>query len=167
MENFAGYDASIVKIGNLFWMFVARRARGASTTDFLDLYASQSPLGPWHLHPSSPVVRDVRSARPAGRPFYRNHVWIRPAQDSSGGIYGRALRFQAIERIDETHYHERTLEMITPNHFEGIIGTHTFAHTDGLAVIDICRKAARGPLLKAFRPPLPAQLVLKASNLPK
>lgn len=159
LGNYQGYDASILQEGGRYWMFAARRAEGVVTTDLLDIFCAPSPLGPWVDHPSSPVVLDVRSARPAGRPFELDGYWLRPAQDSSGGVYGRALRFQKILHIDELEYREKTVFIVEPNKAEGIHGVHSFAATDDLVVIDFCRKVSRFPLVRSFTSRLPDKLV--------
>ena len=160
VDNYQGYDASILQVGDCYWMYVARRAPGVSTADLLDLFEAPSPLGPWRLHPSSPIVQDVRSARPGGRPFPKDGHWLRPAQDSSGGMYGRALRFQRIMQLDEQGYREQTEYIIEPNHVEGILGIHTFAATGDVVVVDLCRQVSRLPLIRRFQSKLPQRMVL-------
>ncbi len=166
VDSYEGYDASIAKVGATYWLFAARRAEGVSTADLLDLFSAPSPLGPWRPHPASPVVMDVRSARPGGRPFVRDGCLIRPAQDSSGGVYGRALRFQRVSRIDEGGYCEETEHMVEPNRAGGILGIHSFAATNDLVVVDLCRKVFRPSLARRFQTRLPRPLVSTTRQLP-
>jgi hypothetical protein len=165
INNYQGYDASITQVGESYWMFVARRVHGVATADLLDLFQALSPLGPWQLHASSPVVMDVRSARPGGRPFSKNGSIVRPAQDSSAGIYGRALRFQEILQIDHEGFRERTQSYIEPNQAEGIIGVHCYAATDDLVVVDICRKVSRIEFFRRFQSRMPKKLIFTTLQL--
>jgi hypothetical protein len=159
LEGYQGYDASIVKADGRFWMFVARRAKGVGTTDFLDLFVAPSPLGPWTLHPASPVIQDVRRARPGGRVIVRNGKMTRPAQDSSGGLYGRALRLQEITRLDKDGFEEGWGPMIEPNPKAGVVGIHSIAWEEDVIVVDLCRRIARAPMLRQFSKALGYPLV--------
>ncbi len=143
LEKVPYVDASLAHIGDLWWLFAARGSAGASSADFLDLYHARSPLGPWTLHRRSPVVMDARSARPAGRPFEWRGDWYRPVQDSSGGIYGRAIRLQRILRLTEDDYSETTVHTIEPTWTRGIYATHTINTTRTLVVLDACRRVPR------------------------
>ncbi len=166
LDNYAGYDASILYDQGLYWMFVARRPAGVVTTDVLDLFCAPSPLGPWAKHASSPVVLDVQSARPGGRPFVQQDGrLVRPVQDSSGGIYGRALRFQLISELSPLGYREQSVHLIEPNSASGILGVHSYAATDELIVIDLCRKVSRLAWLRRLQSRLPAKLVSNSWNL--
>lgn len=161
VDGYRGYDASIAKSGDLFWMFVARRAEGVSTTDLLDLFSAPSPLGPWALHPQSPVVQDVRSARPGGRILNLAGEMIRPAQDSSGGLYGRALRLQHVTRLDPEGFEEERGWSVEPNVSAGAIGIHSLAWNEKMIVVDICRRIPRIPALRRFTPALRQPLVIE------
>jgi hypothetical protein len=160
IDQYRGFDPSVFQIGERFWMFVARFAAGGATADFLDLYSAPSPLGPWRLHPSSPIVRDVRCARPAGRPFVHGDHWVRPAQDSSGGVYGRALRLQEITRIDDESFSEKPWKIVEPNQVEGILGIHSFACDEDIVLVDVCRKVSRIDLMRRFQSALPERLII-------
>lgn len=163
VEDYQGYDASIVQSGDHFWMFVARRAKGVGTTDFLDLFSAASPLGPWTPHPQSPVVQDVRSARPGGRILRLGDRLVRPAQDSSGGLYGRALRLQDVTRLDESGFKEDWGAVIEPNPRGGVIGVHSLAWNEEVIVIDICRRIPRLRLLRGLAPSLRLPLVIETA----
>ena len=85
-------DPTLFEHDGTFWLFVNLAREGAAINDELHLYFADSPFGPWNPHPKSPVVSDIRSARPAGRIFRHGTEIIRPSQDSSVR-YGYALSF--------------------------------------------------------------------------
>lgn len=132
-------DTSLCEIEGLWWMFVAMAVEGTQVKDELFLYYSENPLGPWVAHKRNPVVTDVRNARPAGRIFQSDGVWMRPAQDCSG-LYGRAIVIMEIVRINPHEYIEKEYVRIEPQWFKNLIGTHTLNTEGSLTVIDGCRR---------------------------
>lgn len=160
LDDYAGYDASLFHDKGIFYMFVARRADGCATTDFLDLFWSSSPLGPWLKHKLSPIIFGVDSARPGGRPFVNyDGRKIRPAQDSSGGIFGRSLKFQTIVDLSESEFSERTDQTLEPNVSHGIYGVHSFSSTEKIVVIDLLRRVPRSYWMTLLSKKLPSVLV--------
>ena len=84
MENVQALDTTLLKIGEKWWMFVNIQEDGGSSWDTLHLYFSDSPISSqWEAHPLNPIVKDVHSARPAGRMFFHEGKIIRPSQDCS------------------------------------------------------------------------------------
>ena len=66
--------------------------------------------GPWKEHPLSPIVKkDLRTARPAGRPFVIDGVLYRLGQDCYP-TYGRAVLAFQITDISPTSYTEKMVE---------------------------------------------------------
>ncbi|RAI85595.1 glucosamine inositolphosphorylceramide transferase family protein [Algoriphagus yeomjeoni] len=125
------YDPTILKIDNMYWLFVNQRPH-QGTSAFVELYAYHSPtlLNPdWTPHVLNPIVSDVRSSRPAGRIFKRNDKLYRPAQDS-GLRYGHRIKIQEILRLSPAEYAEKTVEIIEPDDSKKRLGTHTFSITD-------------------------------------
>lgn len=136
LENVNAVDATIVQIEGRWWMFVNIAEEGASTLDELHLFAAPSPLGPWSPHRRNPVKSDVRSARPAGRPFFSAGAWYRPSQDCSVS-YGWAIVMNRIERIDDDEYREVEVSRILPEWRPELTGIHTINAAAGLTVIDV------------------------------
>ena len=160
LDDYAGYDASLFQDKGIFYMFVARRADGCATTDFLDLFWSSSPLGPWLKHKLSPIIFGVDCARPGGRPFVNyDGRKIRPAQDSSGGIFGRSLKFQTIVDLSESEFSERTDQTLEPNVSHGIYGVHSYSSTEKIVVIDLLRRVPRFYWMTLLSENLPSVLV--------
>jgi hypothetical protein len=121
---------------NKFWLFANVKEQGGSSLDALYLYsAAQGPLtNEWTPHPRNPIVKDIRSARPAGRIFMQDGRLIRPSQDSSRR-YGYALKFNRITRLDETEYAEEVESTLEPAG-GSMLATHTFNQAGGLTVVD-------------------------------
>ncbi len=65
---------------------------------------------PWKEHPLSPIVKnDLRTARPAGRPFVIDGALYRLGQDCLP-TYGRAVRAFRITEISPTTYAETMVD---------------------------------------------------------
>lgn len=128
-------DTTLAEIDGRWWLFTNMAAEGASKNDELHLFSADSPLGPWRPHRANPVVSDVRSARPAGRPFRWNGIWHRPSQDCSR-TYGYATVLNEIVQLNADCYEERPVGRIEPRWAPGLIATHTFNQIDGLVVVD-------------------------------
>ena len=84
---------------------------------------------------------ESQQTRGAGRIFNINGHLIRPAQDCSGGIYGKGLVFYEI--IDDgANYIENEYFRFLPSNILGqkVAGVHTYATLNGYEVIDCNRK---------------------------
>jgi methionyl-tRNA formyltransferase len=125
------YDPTLIKVEGKYWLFVNQRPH-KGTSAFVELYAYHSPslLEPiWTPHTLNPIVSDVRSSRPAGRIFKKNGKLYRPSQDS-GLRYGHRVKIQEILKLTTDEYLEETADIIEPDSFQGMLGTHTFNFTD-------------------------------------
>ncbi len=135
LRNVYAVDATLLEENGNAWLFANVKERGGSSLNALHLFRGASALADdWRPHPNNPVVRDIGSARPAGRIFMQGGQWIRPAQDSRRR-YGGALRFNRITRLDESVYREENVASFEPRGGD-IRATHTFNQTDGMTVID-------------------------------
>jgi hypothetical protein len=89
----------------LWWLFTS-----PSGNDTLRLFYASDFRGPWKEHPRSPVVnKDVRTARPGGRPFMIDGALYRLGQDCYP-TYGRAVRAFQITEISPTAYAEKMVD---------------------------------------------------------
>jgi len=140
LPDIRAVDSSLLFYQGRWWLFasVADDARG-STTDSLHLFFTDDfRTGKWTPHPLNPIVQDVRSARPAGRPFIRDGKLYRPAQDCSVR-YGYAVRIQEVLELTESTYQERDGEVLRPR--SGTFGIHTYNTEGGWTFADsIVRK---------------------------
>ena len=135
LEGLEVFDPTIVEIDGTWWLFCTQAEPGASTWDELHLFHGPTPFGPWTAHLRNPVKSDVRSARPAGRPYRKDGVWYRPAQNCSVR-YGYALSINRIDRLTTTEYRETEVMSILPDWAPNLIGTHTLNAAGGLTVTD-------------------------------
>jgi hypothetical protein len=128
-------DATLLEYEGRTWLFANIKEDRGSSLNALHLFWADDPLSrTWHPHPANPVVRDIGSARPAGRIFMHDGDLIRPSQDSSRR-YGGALRFNRILRLDAGAYSEEPIAGFAPVGAK-IRATHTFNQAGGMTVID-------------------------------
>lgn len=119
-----------------FWYLFANVAEnGSSTWDELFLFVSEQLTGPFLPHPASPIVTDVRRARPAGRLFHSGGRLVRPAQDCAPR-YGAALVFNEVLELSPTRYRERQLSRLAPDWADSLDQCHTYSAAGGVEVLD-------------------------------
>jgi hypothetical protein len=143
MEDVKAVDATLFNTKDRWWMFVNIQSDRSSVNDELFLFHAPNPTGPWEPHRRNPIVSDARCARSAGKIYYSEGKLLRPAQDCSGSVYGRAIRIQEIVSLDEQNYEERFFAEIGPNWHKGLFATHTLNSDAGLTLIDGCRYIRR------------------------
>ncbi len=135
MADIYAVDATLFEYDKKWWLFANVKEEGGSSLDALHLFYADSPLADkWAAHPLNPIVRDIRSARPAGRIFTCDGKLIRPSQDSSRR-YGYALKFNRIDKLSENEYEETNVTSFFPKGGK-ILATHTFNQAGDLTVID-------------------------------
>jgi hypothetical protein len=135
MQDIYAVDATLLNHENRYWLFANVKENGGSSLDALHLfYADSLFTDQWTPHPRNPVVRDIRSARPAGRIFTQDRKLIRPSQDSSHR-YGYALRFNHILKLNENEYVETGVFTFRPPGGK-TLATHTFNQAGGMTAID-------------------------------
>jgi hypothetical protein len=135
LEGILGYDATLWKAPDRWWMFVNVAEPRADSSDELHLYWSTTPLGPWTPHRANPVVSDVRCARPAGPLYARYGKLYRPSQDCSVA-YGHSVRINRVDVLDENAYRETPVRQILPDWREDIRRVHTIGESQRLRVLD-------------------------------
>jgi hypothetical protein len=102
------------------------------------LHAWHAPdlFGPWVPHAGNPVKTDVRSSRPAGRPFVHRGQLYRPAQDCSR-TYGGAVTINRVVRLSPTAFEEETIAVVEPYVDSPYpYGVHTLSTAGEYTVID-------------------------------
>jgi len=140
INNVLAFDATLFEAHEKWWLFANISEEGGSSWDTLHLYYSNHPLSDqWKSHPLNPIVKDVRSARPAGRIFAHEGKLIRPSQDCSVR-YGYAINFNHITALTETDYAETCEQTFKPLKKIGVLGTHTFNQVSALTVIDAIQR---------------------------
>ena len=142
LSDIQAVDPTLLEANGKWWLFVNIRS-GKKTWDTLNLfYANHFLSDRWTPHPRNPIVKDIRSARPAGRIFQHNGQWIRPSQDCSVR-YGYAVNFNQISVLTESDYAEHREWYLEPLARRNLLGTHTWNEAGGLTAIDALIRARR------------------------
>jgi hypothetical protein len=119
------------------WWFTTTSAEPGSRAGCLLLFYSASLTEDWHFHPGNPISTDIRRNRGAGRVFRSRNRLIRPSQ-SCAPSYGYSFAFNEITELTRQRYSERPLKIITPEHWEGLSGVHTYNCAGNVELIDGC-----------------------------
>ncbi|PKI68571.1 glucosamine inositolphosphorylceramide transferase 1 [Punica granatum] len=101
-------DAFIINHNGMYWLFGSDHTGfGARKNGQLEIWYSNSPLGPWIPHKRNPIYNTEKSvgARNGGRPFVYNGDLYRVGQDS-GETYGRRVRVFKVEMLTKNEYRE-------------------------------------------------------------
>jgi hypothetical protein len=134
LTDIRAIDATLLEANGKWWLFTTIKER--NSWDILHLYSADHPLSnEWTPHPRNPIVKDIRSARPAGRIFCHNGELIRPSQDCSVR-YGYAINFNRVSVLTDSEYQETPEWFLKPPEGTNIFGTHTWNQADGLTIID-------------------------------
>ncbi|KAL4568886.1 hypothetical protein LXL04_024503 [Taraxacum kok-saghyz] len=109
-------DSFVIKYESRYYLFGSDHTRITTRKNGeLEIWYSNSPLGPWKQHKKNPVYNtDKKSgARNGGRPFvYKNNVY-RLGQDD-GETYGKRVRVFKIEVLTPYNYREVEVEFGLP-----------------------------------------------------
>jgi hypothetical protein len=131
-------DATLFQFGGDWWLAASVPAPKGAECE-LHLYYADLLLGPWQPHPANPVKVDVRSARPAGTPFWYEGALYRPAQDCSK-TYGGRVAFNRIVRLTRKSYIEECVGHLQPaaneSHSRGL---HTVSAAGNTTLVDAKR----------------------------
>ena len=142
LENVNSADATLVQIGDRWWMFVNIGEVGTELYDELHLYHADQPFGQWVPHRNNPVKSDARSARPGGNFFWYEGQLYRPAQ-CCVPLYGSALSLNRVEHIGADTFNEQQVAHLTPDWRPGLLGVHTFNRAGRLTVVDGFQRTSR------------------------
>jgi hypothetical protein len=127
-------DTTVWEHAGLWW-FTTTSAEPSAAAGCLLLFYSESLTGDWHFHPANPISTDIRRNRGAGRVFRSHNRLIRPSQ-SCAPSYGYSIAFNEITELSRERYSERPLKTITPEHWEGLAGIHTYNWAGNVELID-------------------------------
>ncbi|MFT3894518.1 MAG: hypothetical protein QM730_23050 [Anaerolineales bacterium] len=143
MTNINAVDATLFEQDHRWWLFVNVQESNNPNWDTLNLYYSNSPLSEnWTASPCNPIVKDVKTARSAGRIFSVGNKLFRPSQDCSVR-YGYAINFNEITQLTETGYTEKPELTFKPPKQGNIVGTHTWNQIGDLKIIDAILRRRR------------------------
>jgi hypothetical protein len=127
-------DTTLWEHDGLFW-FTTTSAEPSAGAGSLLLFYSESLTGDWQFHPGNPISTDIRRNRGAGRVFLSDTRLIRPSQNC-GPSYGYSIDFNEITELTRQRYSERPLKTITPEHWKGLTGIHTYNQAGNVELID-------------------------------
>jgi hypothetical protein len=134
---------TLVRYKDMWWMFTIR-----SGNETLRLFYASDFKGPWKEHPLSPIVKkDLRTARPGGRPFVMDGKLYRIGQDCYPR-YGYQVRAFRITDISPTTYKEELIDTplvkATAQGWNADAMHHVDAHQTGtnqwIAIVDALGK---------------------------
>jgi hypothetical protein len=136
MADVRAVDATLVEYEGKWWMLCNIEEEGGSSWDTLCLYSADNPLSArWTPHPRNPIVKDIRSARPAGQVVLRDGMLIRPSQDCSVR-YGYGINFNQITALNRRDYAEKLERTFRPPEGGRILATHTWNAAGDVVAID-------------------------------
>lgn len=135
LTDIKAVDATLLEANRKWWLFANIREAGSSWNALHLFYADHFLSDQWTPHLHNPIVRDIKSARPAGRIFLQDGQLIRPSQDCSVR-YGYALNFNRICELTESNYSEVLTWSLKPPTQRKILGTHTWNESGGVITID-------------------------------
>ena len=133
-------DATPLFHHGLWYLFHAKPARSGARTGHLHLSVAEHLSGPWHDHPSSPIVRNHPSCRPGGTPLSIDDRIILPVQDGAR-TYGGAIRPLTIEGLspDRLVAHIGDPIVAPASAAPYVEGLHTMAAVGDFTLIDVKR----------------------------
>jgi hypothetical protein len=152
-------DATPFQYEDRWWLAASVPAVGGAECELHLFYADQL-TGPWRAHDANPVKVDVRSARPAGTPFWKDGVLYRPAQDSSKDYGGRVVINRVLELTTQNFEEEACAVVDPPLGGPYRSGLHTLAAVGNITLVDAKRKLfvpreLRATLFKHRGPKIP------------
>lgn len=127
-------DSTIFYYEGLWWLFCTIKEQNPLQNLFV--WYSQNLFGPWNEHKNNPVKMDIRSARPAGAPFFYDGSICRPAQDCSKD-YGHNLSINKILMLSPSKFKEEVITFIEPlKNSLYTDGFHTISSVDNITLVD-------------------------------
>jgi hypothetical protein len=142
ISQLACIDPTVFEHDRLWWLFCTDATDGEHTK-LLAWYAD-ALNDEFVPHPLNPVKIDVRSARPAGTPFYHEGRLFRPSQDCSR-TYGGAVTINEITMLSPTSFQERAISTVEPDPKSGYgFGLHTLSSFGEATLIDSKRRVLTG-----------------------
>ena len=144
-------DSTIFEYGGFWWLLCSLKEADPG----LNLFAwyAPTPLGPWTEHRNNPVKTDIRSARPAGNPFWHEGALYRPGQDCSESYGGRVVINRIVE-LKPDRFKEEIAAVVGPYERSPYPdGLHTISGAGGITVLDGRRdlKAINGDAFYIYR----------------
>jgi hypothetical protein len=139
MRDIRYVDATLFAHQGKWWLLATvKRGLFALNRDLFGFWADSPLSNKWNPHPANPLVRGLRSARPAGRVFELHGALFRPSQNCLVQ-YGHSLRINEILRLDTRGYEERLVTEVKPNWEASVRANHHIDWHEGIVVMDAQR----------------------------
>lgn len=133
VKNLQAIDPTLFFNNGHWWLFFTDKV---STNERLHIWYSENLNGPYTPHTNNPVKVNIRSARPAGKPFLLDGKLLRPAQDCSIRS-GRRITLNEIQKLTADEFVEMEYAILNPApDSEYNAGMHTFCVTNGAVIVD-------------------------------
>lgn len=148
LDGIAAVDTTVFHHGERWWLTCTDNEANPDA-NLLVWHAAQLQ-GPWVAHAANPVKSDVRSARPAGTPFFHAGELYRPAQDCSS-TYGGRIVINRVTRLTPQQFAEEPVATIEPSADSPFPhGRHTLAAVGDVTLVDGHRFIFVGAALRHF-----------------
>ena len=127
-------DSTVFYFKDLWWLFCTLREKNPVQNLFA--WYCKDLFGTWSEHKNNPVKMDIRSARPAGTPFYFEGSLYRPAQDCSKD-YGHNVAINKIIKLTPLSFKEEEVAFIAPFDKRPYnVGFHTISSVGNMTLVD-------------------------------
>ncbi|MCD1654653.1 hypothetical protein K7J14_08035 [Treponema zuelzerae] len=137
IKGISAVDATILKHGDLWWLFTSVNGTDTNFNNSLNIYFSNAfDSEEWTPHPLNPVSRKYSASRMAGSFLRQDDALIRPAQ-SCRKEYGEHLVFYEVNELTTTTYRETERSRLLPEKHLSAVCTHTFSENTDYIVRDI------------------------------
>lgn len=140
MRDVNAADTSIFRHNGKWWMLTNIDSAGIGDHDselhafHADAFDSEN----WVPHPRNPVVFDSRRARNGGF-LVDEEGLFRVFQVQGFDAYGQGMGIARIDTLDEENFSESEICTIPPRFSQGLVGTHSLSHSEGVTVFDLAR----------------------------
>jgi hypothetical protein len=150
IQDIKAIEPTIIRHNRKLWLFFTKegylRDKENYKSEKLYIYHSPKLFGEWKPHDNNPVKTDIRSSRPAGKPFKRGGNIFRPSQYCATG-YGKKIIINKIKTLQADLYEEQIVGEIKPTE-PYPKGSHHVSSNGELTVIDGKRHIWTKELLK-------------------
>lgn len=133
VKNVQAVDPALFYHEGYWWLFFTDKT---ATNERLHAWYAESFRGPYRSHNNNPIKVDIRSSRPAGKPFAHQGKLLRPAQDCSLRS-GWRVALNHVLLLSPTEFSETLYAVVSPSpKGQYTKGMHTFSVTAGAVIVD-------------------------------
>lgn len=138
LGDVAAIDATVVRDGDLWWMFYAVQGPEDQAMRELHVAWSENLKGPWTPHTANPVRSGFETSRPGGTAFRHDGALHLPVQDCTT-TYGAAVSLLRIDDLTPSTFSVQVVARLEPDKLlpEFGDGLHTFSGHGDVTCIDV------------------------------